>query len=57
MPSVPVAILAAVLVNILYSLVPAGRLRERAKLVVTWPSSGSPWCLGSTWRRRVSGMP
>ena len=34
MPSVPVAILAAVLVNILYSLVPAGRLRERAELVV-----------------------
>ena len=30
----PVAILAAVLVNILYSLVPAGRLRERAELVV-----------------------
>ncbi|MDQ1646163.1 MAG: hypothetical protein QOJ50_2347 [Cryptosporangiaceae bacterium] len=34
MPSRPVAILALVLVNGLYSLVPAGKLREAGKLVV-----------------------
>jgi tRNA A-37 threonylcarbamoyl transferase component Bud32 len=34
MPSVPLAILAAVLISGLYSVVPAGRLREIGKLVV-----------------------
>jgi tRNA A-37 threonylcarbamoyl transferase component Bud32 len=34
MPSRPIAIFAAVLVNGLYSLVPAGRLRELGKMVV-----------------------
>lgn len=33
MPSRPVAILTATLVNVLYALVPAGRLRDRGKLV------------------------
>ena len=33
MPSRPVAVLAATLVNVLYALVPAGRLRDRGKLV------------------------
>ena len=34
LPSVPMAFLTAVLVTALYTLVPAGRLRERGKLVV-----------------------
>ena len=34
MPSVPMAFLTAILVTGLYTLVPAGRLRERGKLVV-----------------------
>ena len=34
MPSRPMAVLAAVLVNVLYALVPAGRPRELGKLVV-----------------------
>jgi tRNA A-37 threonylcarbamoyl transferase component Bud32 len=33
MPSRPVAVLTATLVNLLYALVPAGRLRDRGKLV------------------------
>ena len=33
MPSRPVAVLAATLVNVLYALVPAGRPRDRGKLV------------------------
>ncbi len=33
MPSRPVAVLAATLVNVLYALVPAGRARDRGKLV------------------------
>jgi membrane-associated phospholipid phosphatase len=33
MPSRPVAVLAATLVNVLYSLVPPGKLRDRGKLV------------------------
>jgi tRNA A-37 threonylcarbamoyl transferase component Bud32 len=36
MPSRPMAVLAAVLVCVLYALVPAGRLREVGKLVVAW---------------------
>ena len=35
MPSRPVAVLAATAVNVLYALVPSGRLRDRGKLVVT----------------------
>jgi tRNA A-37 threonylcarbamoyl transferase component Bud32 len=35
MPSRPVAVLAATLVNVLYALVPAGRRRDRGKLVVS----------------------
>ena len=35
MPSKPVAVLAATLVNVLYALVPHGRLRDRGKWVVT----------------------
>ena len=35
MPSRPVAVLAATTVNVLYALVPAGRLRDRGKLVGT----------------------
>ena len=34
LPSVPMAFLTAILVTALYTLVPAGRLRERGKLVV-----------------------
>src|SRR4051812_14809463 len=35
MPSRPVAVLAATLINVLYALVPAGPLRDRGKWVVT----------------------
>src|SRR5829696_7714356 len=35
MPSRPLAVLAATLINVLYALVPAGRLRDRGKLVVS----------------------
>jgi tRNA A-37 threonylcarbamoyl transferase component Bud32 len=35
MPSRPVAVLAATLINVLYALVPAGTLRDRGKWVVT----------------------
>jgi tRNA A-37 threonylcarbamoyl transferase component Bud32 len=35
MPSRPVAVLAATLINVLYALVPAGKLRDRGKWVVT----------------------
>ena len=35
MPSRPVAVLAATLINVLYALVPAGRLRDRGKLVAS----------------------
>ena len=34
LPSLPMAFLTAILVTALYTLVPAGRLRERGKLVV-----------------------
>jgi tRNA A-37 threonylcarbamoyl transferase component Bud32/membrane-associated phospholipid phosphatase len=35
MPSRPIAVLAATSINVLYALVPAGKLRDRGKLVVS----------------------